>query len=82
MLDPEQNSKFTDHYLEVDFDLSHVMFITTANSYTMPRPLLRPDGDHPHLRATPRTRRLEIAKRHLLPKQLKAHGLKPQRIRR
>ena len=75
VLDPEQNSSFHDHYLEVDYDLSDVMFVTTANTLRMPQPLVRPDGDHPHSGYT-EDEKVEIAKRHLITKQLKSMVLK------
>jgi ATP-dependent Lon protease len=75
VLDPEQNSTFVDHYLEVEYDLSNVMFLTTANSYNMPGPLLDRMEIIP-LAGYTEDEKHEIAKQHLIPKQVKNHGLK------
>ncbi|RRH70289.1 endopeptidase La [Falsigemmobacter faecalis] len=75
VLDPEQNSTFVDHYLEVEYDLSNVMFLTTSNSYNMPGPLLD-RMEIISLSGYTEDEKREIAKRHLLPKQTTAHGLK------
>ena len=74
VLDPEQNGSFNDHYLEVDYDLSDVMFVCTANTLRMPQPLL----DRLEIIRIPgytEDEKLEIAKRHLIRKQLEAHGV-------
>jgi len=75
VLDPEQNSTFVDHYLEVEYDLSNVMFLTTANTYNMPEPLKDRMEVIPLAGYTEDEKR-EIAKQHLIPKQVKNHGLK------
>ena len=77
VLDPEQNATFADHYLEVDYDLSDVMFVTTANSLRMPQPLM----DRMEIIRIPgytEDEKVEISKRHLIAKQGEAHGLKPE----
>jgi len=74
VLDPAQNSTFNDHYLEVDYDLSDVMFITTANSLKMPRPLLD-RMEIIRIAGYTEDEKIEIAKRHLIKKQRKAAGL-------
>jgi len=75
VLDPEQNSKFNDHYLEIDYDLSDVMFVTTANSMDMPQPLLD-RMEIIRLAGYTEDEKVEIARRHLIPKQIESHGLK------
>ena len=75
VLDPEQNSTFTDHYLEVEYDLSDVMFLTTSNTYNMPGPLLDRMEIIP-LAGYTEEEKAEIAHRHLVPKQVANHGLK------
>jgi ATP-dependent Lon protease len=76
VLDPEQNSKFQDHYLEIDYDLSDVMFVTTANTMDMPQPLLD-RMEIIRLEGYTEDEKVEIATRHLIPKQIESHGLKP-----
>ena len=75
VLDPEQNGTFVDHYLEVEYDLSNVMFLTTANSYNMPGPLLD-RMEIISLAGYTEDEKREIARQHLVDKQVEAHGLR------
>ena len=79
VLDPEQNNSFNDHYLEVDYDLSDVMFVTTANSLDMPRPLLD-RMEIIRLSGYTEEEKIQIAKRHLMPKIFSENAVKPEEL--
>ena len=79
VLDPEQNHTFSDHYVEVDFDLSDVMFVATANSYNLPAPLLD-RMEVIRLSGYTEDEKVKIAQKYLLPKQIKNNGVKPGEI--
>src|SRR5215213_350102 len=80
VLDPEQNNTFADHYLEVPYDLSNVMFVATANSADPIPPPLRDRMEILEIPGYTRREKLAIARQHLIPKQLEEHGLKPEQL--
>jgi ATP-dependent Lon protease len=80
VLDPEQNSTFYDNYLEIEYDLSHIMFIATANTLSGVHPALRDRLEVIDLSGYIVEEKIEIAKRHIIPKQLLAHGVKKNQI--
>ncbi len=81
ILDPEQNNSFYDNYLEVEYDLSSIMFIATANTLSTIHPALRDRMEIINLSGYILEEKIEIAKKHLLPKQLKAHGVKSSQVK-
>ncbi|MDR2423151.1 MAG: endopeptidase La [Prevotellaceae bacterium] len=80
VLDPEQNSAFRDNYLDIDYDLSRVMFITTANRTDTINPALRDRMEMINISGYVMEEKMEIARRHLIPKSIEAHGMKPKRF--
>ena len=81
MLDPEQNHSFYDNYLELEYDLSKVLFIATANNLQTIQPALRDRLEIINLSGYAVEEKIEIAKRHLIPKQVEAHGLKSSKFK-
>lgn len=81
VLDPEQNNTFTDNYLEMDYDLSKVLFVATANTMDSIHPALRDRMEIINISGYTREEKIEIAVRHLVPKQLKEHGLKSSQVK-
>jgi len=81
VLDPEQNKEFHDNYLDIEYDLSKVMFIATANSIGSIQPALRDRMEMIHISGYSLEEKLEIAKRHIIPKEIKEHGLKKSQIK-
>ncbi len=77
VLDPEQNASFNDHYLEVDYDLSNVMFVTTANTLNIPAPLMD-RMEIIRIAGYTEDEKVEIARKHLIPNAVKKHGLAPK----
>ena len=81
VLDPEQNSTFRDNYLDIDYDLSHVLFITTANRIDTIHPALRDRMEMINISGYITEEKKEIAKKHLIPKELEAHGMSPKDLK-
>ena len=81
VLDPEQNSSFYDNYVEIEYDLSRVMFVATANSLSTIHPALRDRMEIIEVNGYTQEEKLEIAKRHLLPKQYSENGIKPKQLK-